>query len=89
MCKFSSNYLQDFSYEGWFKNCFHVKYYFHTQDAKKDESVRKSYKYLAALHEVRNRAFWISYTSFYLLSSSENEFMLCSALELQSADPNH
>lgn len=56
MCKFSSKYLQDFSYEGWFKNCFHVKYYFHTQDAKKDESVRKSYKYLAALHEVRNRA---------------------------------
>lgn len=25
------------------------------QDAKKDESVRKSYKYLAALHEVRTR----------------------------------
>jgi len=30
----------------------------HLKDAKKDESVRKSYKYLAALHEVRHVAFW-------------------------------
>ena len=27
---------------------------FFFQDAKKDEAVRKAYKYLAALHEVRN-----------------------------------
>lgn len=29
-----------------------IQYLFTLQDAKKDESVRKSYKYLAALHEV-------------------------------------
>lgn len=29
-------------------------FFHYLKDAKKDESVRKSYKYLAALHEVRD-----------------------------------
>lgn len=36
--------------ENAYLNCGSV---FILQDAKKDESVRKSYKYLAALHEVK------------------------------------
>ena len=40
------------------------------QDAKKDEAVRKAYKYLAALHEVRTITvlllLFFSYFSFFL-----------------------
>ncbi|XP_010779911.1 coiled-coil domain-containing protein 22-like [Notothenia coriiceps] len=32
-----------------------INSFFHLKDAKKDESVRKSYKYLAALHENCNQ----------------------------------
>lgn len=60
------------------------------QDAKKDETVRKSYKYLAALHEVCHclsvhhillYPWWLSTTNVFII--------LRSSVELQSANPNH
>ena len=50
----------------------------HVQDAKKDESVRKSYKYLAALHEVCFSGFLISNNnSTYLSFLLDNVYMSC------------
>lgn len=44
--------------EGWggVSPLIHLRSFLSGQDAKKDDAVRKAYKYLAALHEVRGEA---------------------------------
>lgn len=56
------------------------------QDAKKDDAVRKAYKYLAALHEVRGAMCLVGWLERASIGAS---LVFLLSPELQSAHPDH